>query len=168
MRRALAVAFFASCLPTAALAGPSGSGATHRLGFSGATITIREHGLPVTNRTFVLRGASGGTARLRLAAGSRQEPSPSLNLFKFASDRYLLTSSSDCIEFDPIAVLARRCISMPPCRDGKVEGATYLGRFGWMNGYEPPRGEYTLRFRFLGFEDAAEDQSCASAPSNVG
>jgi hypothetical protein len=153
MRRALAVAFFASCLPTAALAGPSGSGATHRLGFSGATITIREHGLP---------------ARLRLAAGSRQEPSPSLNLFKFASDRYLLTSSSDCIEFDPIAVLARRCISMPPCRDGKVEGATYLGRFGWMNGYEPPRGEYTLRFRFLGFEDAAEDQSCASAPSNVG
>jgi hypothetical protein len=78
-----------------------------------------------------------------------------------ADDRYLLTSERDCVEFDPVQVKARYCVSRPPCAGQTVQNATYLGRFDWMNGFDPPKGGFSLGFRFLGFEDAAESGSCS-------
>lgn len=142
--------------------------ATHRLGFSGATVSVREEfqrGWPIAKRTFSLTGANGRTRQLPLHAGGGAAGNQSLNLFKAADDRYLLTSEKDCVEFDPVRVRARYCEKRPPCADQVVQKATYLGRFDWMNGFAPPKGEFGLGFRFLSPEDAAESGSCPPQPA---
>lgn len=148
--------------------GPGPHTASHRLGFSGATVAIREeypNGWPVAERTFSLTGANGFTRRLPLHPAGGKAGNGSLNLFvRNGGDHYLLTGERDCVEFDPVRVTVKRCVERPPCANDHVTGATYLGRFAWMNGIEPPKGEFRLAFRFLGSEDALESGSCPSAP----
>lgn len=122
---------------------------------------------PVSQRSFLLRGPNGHTVTLKLRAAGGHSGNTSLNLFKAGDERYLLTSERDCVEFDPIQVSARYCSEPPPCRAGRVElaGAHYLGRFDWMNGYDPPRGDFNLRFRFLPREDAVESGGCPAGNS---
>jgi hypothetical protein len=139
--------------------------ATHRLDLSGAVISIREEfpdGWPIAQRTLLLRTASGRTREVRLQPGGGTAGNQSLNLFKVADDQYLIASEKDCVEFAPVGGTVRNCRVRPPCRDGNLIGPTFLGRFDWMNGYDPPKGDFGLGFRFLGFEDAAESQACSS------
>jgi hypothetical protein len=149
---------------------PDPQTAKHRLGFSGATISIREEyppGWPIANRTFSLTGANGVRRSLPLHPGGGTAGNQSLNLFVTEGtdgDHYLLTSERDCIEFDPVRVTAKGCLKRPPCANNHLSGATYLGRFDWMNGIDPPKGEFRLAFRFLGPEDALESGSCAATP----
>lgn len=139
--------------------------ATHRLGFSGAIVSIREEfpgGWPIAHRTLQLRTASGRTRQIRLQPGGGRAGNQSLNLFKVGEDHFLIASEKDCVEFDPVKGTIGNCATRPPCRDGHLVGPTFLGRFDWMNGFDPPKGDFGLGFRFLGFEDAAESQSCAN------
>jgi hypothetical protein len=144
--------------------------AAHRLDFSGALISVREEfprGWPIARRTFSLSGANGQKRQLPLHEGGGTAGNQSLNLFKVADDRYLIISEKDCVEFDPVRITARYCAHRPPCAGQTVSNATYLGRFDWMNGYDPPKGVFRLGFRYLGFDDAVEDGSCPRQAADV-
>jgi hypothetical protein len=168
MRRLILLFVLLSGAPTALRAAVGGASmppqtASHLFGFSGATLSIREaypQGWPVAQRTFLLRGPSGRRRGLPLHPGGGKAGNQSLNLFKADGDRYLLTSERDCVEFDPIRLTAGSCVAPPLCAGGHLVGATYLGRFDWMNGFDAPKGDFGLAFRFLGFEDADESGSC--------
>jgi hypothetical protein len=138
--------------------------ATYKLGFSGATVSIREDigrsAWPIARQTFILAGANGRTRKFPLHEGGGAAGNDSLNLFWVAQDKYFLTSERDCVEFDPVSVQASECLRRPPCENGVVRGLTYLGRFDWMNGFDPPKGVFRFDFRFLPFMDAAESGSC--------
>jgi hypothetical protein len=137
--------------------------AAYELGFSGATVSIRKsvrRAWPIAQQTFILSGANGHTRTLRLHEGGGSAGNDSLNLFWAAQDKYFLISARDCVEFDPISIRANECSKRPPCEGGVVQRLTYLGRFDWMNGFDPPKGAFRLAFRFLPFVDAAEGGSC--------
>jgi hypothetical protein len=136
--------------------------ASYKLGFSGATVSIREtiRRWPIGQRTFILKGANGHTKTLPLHEGGGKIGNDSLNLFWGGSDHYFLTSERDCVDFDPVTVSATECAKRPPCDGGAVHGLTYVGRFDWMNGFDPPNGVFRFGFRFLTSVDAAESQSC--------
>lgn len=145
--------------------------ASHKLGFSGATLSIRESfgqtGWPIANRTFILIGANGHRRELKLARAGGTAGNQSLNLFwagkagdVTGSDKYFVISEMDCVEFDPIRMEAKFCLTRPPCESGKVRGLVYLGRYDWMNGYDPPKGLFGWNFRFLPFTDAWESEAC--------
>lgn len=162
-----------SALATCALAGAGwakGVGgvrvADHKLGFSGATVSVREDHRhtkwPAAERAFTLVGANGERRQLPLRTGSA-----SLNLWEIADDRYVLTGEGDCIQFDPIRVRARYCAKPPPCVNGAVTDARFIGRFDWMNGYDPPKGEFHFDFRFGPFQDAAPG-GCPAPPPSAG
>lgn len=119
---------------------------------------------PIAQRVFILTGPDGHTQNLRLHDGGGTARNSSLNLFVAADDRYLLVSERDCVEFDPIKLRAVYCKRRPPCDGGAVQGLIYLGRFDWMNGYDPPNGAFGLAFRFLPFQDALESGSCPAQP----
>jgi hypothetical protein len=142
--------------------------ASHKLEFSGATVAVREsYGQthwPIAARTLILTGPNGHTQKLRLHQGGGTARNSSLNLFAAADGRYFLVSERDCVEFDPIRVHATYCKVRPPCDGGAVHGPIYLGRFDWMNGYDPPKGAFGLAFRFLPFQDAVESESCPARP----
>ena len=139
--------------------------ASHRLGFSGAVVSIIESNRrwPVADRTFTLRGANGQVRRLPLHKGGGKAGNTSLNLFLADQDRYFVISERDCIEFDPIRVKVRYCSKRPQCNGGSISGPKYLGRFDWMNGYDPPKGSFQLAFRYLPAEDATESGSCPAS-----
>lgn len=143
--------------------------AGHRLEFSGATIRIWEQYAKtkppapppaVPQRTFVLTGAAGRTVQLDLHDGGGSPGAGILNLFVADQARYFLIGAQDCIEFDPLRVQAKLCQARPPCRQAKVSGPIYLGRFDWMKGVDPQKGGFTVAFRFLPAEDALESGSC--------
>jgi hypothetical protein len=134
--------------------------ASHRLGYSGATLTIREtfpDGWSIARRTFILKGADGRTRTLPLRPGGGAAANQSLNLFRRDQDSYLLLSDRDCLVFDPIKVTTSSCPARPPCENGHARAGTYLGRFDWMNAFDPPHGAFRLAWRYLPAEDAAED-----------
>ncbi|AYV46632.1 hypothetical protein CFHF_21825 [Caulobacter flavus] len=136
--------------------------ASHQLGFSGAVVTVREDyratKWPVSRRTFVLHGASGRTVSLALANGGASNLS-TLSLYGDGG-RFFLIGAVECVEFDPVAVTAARCRKRPPCAAFGREGVSFLGRFDWANGFDPPYGHFGLRWRFLPQEDASETSFC--------
>jgi hypothetical protein len=143
--------------------------ASYGFGFSGATVAIREdykrHGWPIAERSFILTGANGRKHSLPLHKGGGAAKNWSLNLFwagndGSGSDQYFLISEQDCVEFDPVAMNAKMCLKRPPCGLHGVADLTYLGRFDWMNGFDPPDRTFAFAFRFLPFMDAAESGSC--------
>jgi len=91
----------------------------------------------------------------------------SLNLFfdSKSQSSFFLVSEKDCVQFDPVAVHAEYCTKRPACEKGHVAGLTYLGRFDWMNGNDPPKGTFGMAFRFLPLEDAWESGSCPKKPT---
>jgi hypothetical protein len=154
--------------------------AGHLLDFSGALVSIREDYThtrwPVARRTFILRGANGHIVRLALADGGAGELS-SLNLYARnpghrgqRDGHYLVIGVRDCIDLDPVAVKAAFCAVRPTCQPGASgpSGLTFVGRFDWMNGFDPPRGEFHLDWRFLPFEDATEGSVCKSTGPTPG
>ncbi|PLR24978.1 hypothetical protein SGCZBJ_12120 [Caulobacter zeae] len=136
--------------------------ASHQLGFSGALVTVREDyratKWPVSSRTFVLRGASGKTLSLALANGGAGDLS-TLSLYG-NGDRFFLIGAIECVEFDPVMITAARCRTRPPCATFGREGVSFLGRFDWANGFDPPHGRFGLGWRFLPLEDASETSFC--------
>jgi len=139
--------------------------ARHQLGFSGATISVREDHRrtkwPAAERTFILVGANGQTRRTPLHTGSGP-----LSLWAIEDDRYVLIGEDDCVEFDPIRITARHCASLPPCLRGHLTGGSFIGRFDWMNGYDPPMGDFHFDFRFGPPEDAAPGGDCPVIPTS--
>lgn len=140
--------------------------ASHKLGYSGATVSIRERNRhwPVADRTFILVGANGRTRTLPLQKGGGKMGNASLNLYAAGQDRYLVVSERDCVEFDPVEVTARYCSARPPCDHGDIQGLQFIGRFDWMNGFDPPKGRFQFAFRYLPAEDAVESGSCPAKP----
>lgn len=143
--------------------------ARHRLEFSGAVVSITEKHLPISNRTFTLTGANGHILNLDLHNGGTEAGNSPLNLFVAEGagakrNDYYVLSKRDCVEFDPVRIVAEYCAHRPPCDGQTVIGLTYLGRFDWMNGFDPPRGRFGLAFRYLPAEDAAESGSCPTHP----
>jgi len=149
--------------------------AAHRLGFSNAVVSVKEDYTrtkwPVAHRTLVLRGANGRVASMPLAAdGPNSEP---LSLYKrqdpqsdahgaFAEE-YVLLSAHDCVSFDPVRVMTRRCPTRPPCEGVRRAGLVYIGRYDWANGYDPPDGRFGFAWRFLSFEQSSENAFCPEA-----
>ncbi len=140
--------------------------ASHKLEFSGATVSIKESNRhwPVADRTFILVGANGRRRTLPLQKGGGQIGNSSLNLFVGGQDKYLVISERDCVEFDPVKVTAKYCSARPPCDSSGVEGLKFLGVFRWMNGFDPPKGRFQFAFRYLPAEDATEDGACLRQP----
>jgi len=140
--------------------------ASHLLEFSGAIVSVEEDyrhtAWPIARRIFLLKGANGRRIALRLHVGGGKAENDSLNLFRAANDSYFLTSERDCVEFNPVKVSAGYCATRPFCRARRIVGLSYLGRFDWMNGFDPPKGLFRLRFRYLSAEDAIENDSCPS------
>jgi hypothetical protein len=146
-----------------------GRTARHTLGFSGAVVSITEHRRhwPIADRIFTLTGANGHVVKLRLQKGGGTAGNDAINLFvakRGEGDQYYVLSERDCVEFDPIRVIAEYCSQRPPCDGHTVIGLTYLGRFDWMNGFDPPGGRFRYAFRYLPAEDAAEGGSCPTDP----
>lgn len=161
------LSFLCSCALTGCGLAPSPSiraVASYKLGFSGATVSIRENSResewPVASRTFILVGVDGRVLTLQLQKGGGLAENSDINLFSADLGNYLIVSERDCVEFDPVKLTARYCVNRPSCKSGKVQGLNYVGRFGWMNGYDPPRGTFQLGFRFLTVEDAVESGAC--------
>jgi hypothetical protein len=137
--------------------------ASHKLGFSGAIVSITESNRrgPVADRTFHLQGANGKNLYLRFHKGGGTMGNSSLNLFSGKSDQFFIVSERDCVEFDPVKVTSTFCSNRPPCNNGAVVGLKYLGRFDWMNAFDSPKGRFRYAFRYLPSLDASESGSCA-------
>lgn len=146
--------------------------ASHRLDFSNAIVSVREDYTqtkwPVARRTFLLRGADQRAVSLPLADGGAGPDS--LGLYKrengeadahgaFAEE-YVLLGVHDCVSFDPVRVMTRRCPTRPPCEGARRAGLVYIGRYDWANGYDPPDGRFGFGWRFLSFEQGSENAFC--------
>lgn len=97
-----------------------------------------------------------------------------ISLYALEGDTYVLLGESDCIELDAVWLRTRSCAARAdPENPGPLdqrcaarrtvlrgrEGERwplYLGRFDWMNGYDPPDGRFGLAFRYLTAESTIE------------
>ena len=68
-----------------------------------------------------------------------------LNLYFVSQGRFLLVSERDCVQIDALKAILKRCL--PAHTDTRTP--TRVGRFGWMNGFDPPHGTFRYAFRFL-------------------
>jgi hypothetical protein len=68
----------------------------------------------------------------------------------------LLVSERDCVAVDPIKGTLNQCHRSLACGPSR----TYVGRFYWMNGFDPPHGRFGLKWRFLPAYDASEIGGC--------
>lgn len=135
--------------------------ATAPLGFSGAMLSVQErtdHNRVGTSfRKLILTLPSGASQSMTLNDGGGQIGNNSLNLYLDQQDLFLLVSEKDCVQIDPFALdMLKTCVSTSAC-PGKRE---YLGRFDWMNGYDPTRGDFRIAFRYLPQYDATESGGC--------
>jgi hypothetical protein len=134
--------------------------ATAWLGFSGATLSIRSVFDPrrpgTARRRLTLVTAAGRRLELPLHDGGGRAGNYALDLYQISSDRFLLASERDCVEMDPIGRSLRTCRKPEACPRAR----TYVGRFDWMNGFDPPRGRFRLAFRYLPAHDAGESGGC--------
>jgi hypothetical protein len=130
--------------------------ATATLGRTGGNLTIRTVEDPrrpgTTRRTATLAGSNGVTRTVRLHDGGGVAGDPGLFLFVFTgepnSDRFRLVSQHDCFDIDPLRATTTACEARrTDCRTWP--GETFIGRFDWMNGFDPPHARFTLRFRYL-------------------
>ena len=134
--------------------------ATAWLGKSGATLSIRSVDDPkrpgTARRVLTLTTAAGTLFRLPLRDGGGYAGNNGLNLYHQSQDQFLLVSERDCVEIDPIRPRVHLCQARQACPRHR----TYLGRFDWMNGFDPPRGAFRFAFRFLPAYDASEGNGC--------
>ena len=130
------------------------------LGFSGATLAIRSVDDPrrrgTAHRRLILTLPSGARRTLPLQDGGGYAGNNSLSLYHVGQDEFFLISERDCVAIDPIRGVLRQCARVGAC----ARRRTYLGRFGWMNGFDPPRGAFGYRFRFLPAYDALPNGGC--------
>jgi hypothetical protein len=143
-------------VPSYAKAGPEEPSVL--LGFSGATLSIKSIFDPThpgtAHRSLELKGANGARRSIGLHDGGGQAHSNALNLYHLDRQRFLVVSERDCVEIDAAHVITQQCVPREPCDQSAMPSATYLGRFDWMNGFDPPHGEFGARFRFLPAYDA--------------
>ncbi len=149
--------------------------ASHQLGFSNAVVSVREDYThtkwPIAHRTFLLRGANGRLVSLLIHDGGPGQLT-TLSLYKRAhpdvdgrghaiGGDYVLLGVRDCVGFDPVFLDVKVCSVRPPCSGDKLRAELiYLGRFDYANGYDPPRGQFQLNWRFLPFEEGTEESFC--------
>jgi len=130
------------------------------LGFSGATLSIRsvdDAKRPGTaRRQLTLILPSGATRTLPLQDGGGHARNHALNLYHIEPDHFLLVSSKDCVEIDPIKGKIWGCVRKRACAQKRI----FAGRFDWMNGFDRPRGKFEYGFRFLPDYDVGEDEGC--------
>lgn len=93
---------------------------------------------------------------MKLQDGGGYARNNSLNLYHWDQDSFLLVSERDCVAVDPIRGALNQCRRTAAC----ARSRTYLGRFDWMNGFDPPHGRFGFRWRFLPAYDAVENGGC--------
>ncbi len=134
--------------------------ASTSLGFSGATLSVRTLDDPrrsgTSHRKATLKLPSGKSRSVDLHDGGGLVRNNSLNLYHIDQDRFLLVSQRDCVAVDPIKGALSQCRRTDVCTPSR----TYLGRFDWMNGFDPPRGRFSFKWRFLPAYDAVENGGC--------
>lgn len=167
-----------------AVASPSRGGGSHgryvarrSFGFSGATLSILEDYRrtiwPVANRTMILSAPSGKSVQRRIANGSGGDRTELAlyvrkqvlvnDLGRAVDGRFLLIGAGDCVALDPEFLLLASCRHVPPVVLGLGRpGLTYLGRFTWANGFDPPHGFFRYGWRFLPAEDNGSQDVVAS------
>lgn len=126
--------------------------ATALLGRTGATLTVRSVDDPqrpgTVRRTAILVGSNGVTRTMRLNDGGGLVGNTSINLIAIhPGDDFKLVSQRDCVDVDPVHASLTACPVREACRAQANE--TYVGRWDWMNGFDPPHARFTFRFRFL-------------------
>lgn len=158
----IALSFFFVFLQAGTASAQAHQDAVAPMGFFGGTLTVRSvddpHHSGVAHRTLIVTGADGQRLSTRLNDGGGAAENQALNLYKEGNaDRFLLLSQKDCVEIDPARVTATVCAPRKACDFATQIGRTYVGRFDWMNGFDPPNGRFGFRFRFL----PAYDAGCA-------
>jgi hypothetical protein len=134
--------------------------ASTSLGFSGATLSVssaddpRRRGTAHRKVTLVL--PSGKTRSMELYDGGGLARNNSLNLYHVEQDNFLLLSERDCVAVEPIKGSLNQCRRTEACAASR----TYIGRFDWMNAFDPPHGRFSLKWRFLPAYDALESGGC--------
>jgi hypothetical protein len=131
------------------------------LGFSGAQVVITstwDLRSGTSHRLLTLIGPNGAKRTAQLHDGGGHAGPSSLNLYHLDQENFAIRNSVDCYQIDAIHIRMRRCV--PPTCGSTHTAGTYLGRFDWMNGYDRPKGEFRLGFRYLPSYDATEDLSC--------
>lgn len=160
--------------------------ATATLGFSNVAASIEETVTSLrpwqTRRRLIMVSPAG--RRRAIPLHNATNGSVSTNLYGLENGQYLLLSRFDCIELDTIRLAARscavaqrrglrstdqRCLARTEDngaieRNRRGRWPLYLGRFDYMNGFDPPHGEFGNRFRYLGAEGASEDQAPGAFP----
>lgn len=140
----------------ACLAQSRSESATASLGVAGESLTILSVDVPhqtgTSRRRIVAVGADGTTQTLTINDGGGHAGNNALNLYKVDQSHFRLVSERDCVDVDGVHATLTVCHIRDVCRT--VSGETYIGRFDWMNGFDPPRAEFRYRFRFLPSQDA--------------
>ena len=102
----------------------------------------------------MLTGSNGEARTLILNDGGGLLANNALNLIAInGDDRFKLVSQRDCVDIDPVHTRMTMCPVREVCR--AQPGETYVGRWDWMNGFDPPNSRFSLRFRFLPSYQAA-------------
>jgi len=93
----------------------------------------------------------GGTKRsLPLQDGGGVVGNNALSLYFEGHESFLLLSEKDCVHIDALKAIFKRC---QPAR-ANAQKLVRVGRFDWMNGFDPPHGAFRFAFRFLPAWDA--------------
>jgi hypothetical protein len=134
--------------------------ASASLGFSGASVSVTSLDNPgrrgTAHRRLALTLPSGKTRSVELHDGGGLARNYSLSLYHIGQDKFLLVSERDCVAVDPIKGWLNMCRKDDACALSR----TYVGRFDWMNGFDPPHGRFGLKWRFLPAYDALESGGC--------
>jgi hypothetical protein len=134
--------------------------ASASLGFSGATLSVKSVDDPrrrgTAHRRLTLTLPSGKSRSIELKDGGGFARNNALNLYHREQDSFLLVSERDCVAVDPIKGALNQCHRSLACGPSR----TYVGRFDWMNGFDPPHGRFGLKWRFLPAYDASESGGC--------
>jgi len=130
------------------------------LGASGATLLVRSVDdrwrRGTAHRRLTLSLPSGKRRSTALHDGGGAAENQALDLYHAGQERFLLVSERDCVDIDAANGRLTQCQKPAACSIHR----TYLGRFDWMNGYDPPKGHFGLRWRFLPAYDALENGGC--------
>jgi len=137
------------------------------LGFSGATLAIStsvsSYKTWLEHRQLTLIEPDGKQRIMTLKDASPKLGNQSLSLYHQDKNdfEFVLIGDTECVEIDPIRAVLRQCTSPHPHCQAPPKSTQYIGRFDWMNGYNPPHGVFTYDFRFLPSYDAAASVSCS-------
>jgi len=148
------------------------------LSFSNVRVAVEETMVGLSpwrsRRRLSLTSATGARKTVELSALTNG--GGNINFYALESGNYLFLGERDCVELDAVRFVTRSCIVensrrrmseidqrcaarrsvLMLSRDG--QWPIYLGRFDWMNGYDPPDGRFGYAFRFQTLESAMEDR----------